>query len=157
MSRYRSKYTSFQQLGLIKQSDAVPTRMLLLIVDAVYRLGSSYTREQMAEMFDIPVQGSVTRLQRLAEAEAVAAFWSSTGLTEAALEFDAPWHALTEPAQDKELTSDPEKREAFFAKLDDFLLANHRWPKIGTIRQWMGRPSNHREKGDVAGQDSLAV
>ncbi len=155
MSGFRSRPVSFQQLGLIKQSDRIDTRVMLLIADVADRIGS-YDDDQLVEILRIPVQSNVSAKERLAEARAVVEFWDS-GFLQAALEFDAPWHALVEAAKDENLRTDPRLSEHFFTQLEDFLLKQHKWPKVGTLRQWRGRPSNHREKGDVEGQESLAV
>lgn len=147
---------NWTQLGLIKRADEVDVRIMLLIVDAVQKLGDAYSEEQMAELFALPVQGAVSYVERLREGKAVAAFWEG-GLLQAALEFKAPWHSLVEAANDKKLLEDPAAKQEFFTKVEAFLLRNHEWPLVGTLRQWRGRPSNHRPKGDQPGQDSFPV
>lgn len=141
----------WRQIGLVRRSDQIDTRRMLLIAEAAGLLDGLYSLEQLAELFAVPVQGGVSAEARLREALSVSTFWRPRMLAEAA-RLGAPWHALVEPARwDDVAIADAQ------AFVDNHIARWQRWPSVGSTRRRFGRVTNHRTPGDVLGQEVLAV
>jgi hypothetical protein len=141
----------WRQIGLVRRSDQIDTRRMLLVAEAAEYLAEFYTLEQLAELFVVPVQGGVSAEARLREALSVVAFWRPRMLAEAA-RLGAPWHALVEPARwDDVAVADAQ------AFVDNHIARWQRWPSVGSTRRRFGRVTNHRPAGDTEGQGALAI
>lgn len=139
----------FHQLGLIRRSERIDTRLLLLVADAYPVLRERYDEEQIAELLAVPVQNNVPAPERLREALRVSAYWPPHVL-QLAMIYGAPWHSLVEPPG----WDDVEKGDVA-AFLTEFVSRRDAWPEIGLIRKAFGRKSNHPLPGEQEGQGSL--
>jgi hypothetical protein len=142
---------NWQQMSLVRRTDKVNTRRMLLIADARERLGWQYSDDQVVELFDVPSQGNVTPYDRLREAVTVHAYWPEH-LLMAAVEFDAPWHALTEAPR-----WDDVDKATVVAFVEDYLRRRQRWPDVGDIRRVGGRAPNPPRAGESPDQTSLVA
>lgn len=153
MRRDRNRNINWNQLGFIsrplKQSEHVDTRLMLLIADAAQRLKDVYSRDQLAELFAIPVQGGVKPRDRLNEILHVREFWPGE-ILQGAVEYGAPWHALTEVA-----TKEGVDREEVFEFVDDYVQHHAAWPKVDTMRKLVGLAPTRKGPGDADGQGAL--
>lgn len=141
----------WRQMSLVRRTDRVNTSRMLLIADARDRLGYQYTDEQVVELFDVPSQGGVTPFDRLREAMAAHAYWPGDLLI-AAVEYDAPWHGLTEAPR----WADVDKT-TIVEFVRDHIGRKGRWPDVGDIRRVGGRAPNHPRAGEQDDQTTLSV
>lgn len=148
---HRRDYIDWNQTALIKRSERVDTPLLLLIEDAARRLEGVYSREQLVHLFAVPGQGGVTPLDRMHEMTVVREFWQADeGLLVMAIEYNAPWHSLLEPARHEGVD-----QAAVFEFVRDYLRHNPAWPTVDTMRRFIGAAPTRRLPGDVEGQGSL--
>lgn len=141
----------WRQIGLVRRSDQIDTRRMLMVAEAASRLADAYSVEQLAELFAVPVQGGVSAEARMREALSVFIFWPDR-LLAAAAEYGAPWHALVEPARWDDIS-----HADAAAFVDNHIDRWQRWPSVGSTRRRFGRVTNHRPAGDVEGQETLGV
>lgn len=152
MRRDTNRRIDWNQLGFIKrESERVDTGLMLLIGDAVERLKDVYSKDQLAELFAVPVQGKMTPRERLNEILNVREFWPGDILM-GAIEFGAPWHSLTEVAAKEDVD-----REAVFEFVDDYIERHAAWPKVDTMRRLIGSAPTRKLPGDVEEQETMQL
>jgi hypothetical protein len=104
------------------------------------------TDEEVLGLVLVPVQGSTTAEQRVAQARTIVNFWTPELLEDARLA-GAGWHALLEPAA---------RGQAGAFELAHTMLEHHgRWPRPDEFRRAAGVASGHRLPGETPGQEAL--
>lgn len=152
MRRDRKRQIDWNQLGFqSRESGRVDTGLMLLIGDAAQRLKDVYSKKQLAELFAIPVQGTMKPEERLTEILNVLEFWPGD-ILQGAVEFGASWHALTEVASAPAENVDA---EAVFTFVDDYVQRHATWPKVDSMRRLIGKAPTRKLPGDMEGQGAL--
>jgi len=130
--------------SLFKRSERIDIVRMFKIGTAMARFDDQSPEEK--EVIDelTPELNGVQRRERAREIRAVMRFWPRAS-REDAVRFGASWHALTYPA----LLDSEVDRDEVVAWARDWCLRWAMWPAVGTVRQHLNHPSNHRHPGEA--------
>jgi hypothetical protein len=156
MTKTNLKHYQHQQRHLLPRREAgrvgEAAHLLELVDIAACLLDDGFPSESVAEAIDFPVQGEVTKHERMEQALLIARAWTEGALL-AARKYRADWHALLEPARWWEAGEiEREEMEEFAV---DFCARHARWPRADDMRRRFGKTPGHRLPGEHEGQEVL--